>query len=389
MLTWQQQLTRWVSAGLIDAPTAERIRAFEQADEKPSGARWQVLIAVILGGILLGAGVLLFVAAHWDEVSPNQRLALVVAMLAILHLGAIFTTEKFPAMATALHGVGTIAAGAAIAMVGQIFNMQEHWPAAILLWALCAAAGWWGLRDQFQQICFMLLAPAWLISEWTYRASVYAGQDVYLERMIAMVAIVYLTAFLHSRKQVVFGVLFAVSAIALIVTTGVLADGWSDYSWRVHAALPFRFRLGAFALMLLMLGVGWLWERRSVIPGLLILVMVFALPWLRTTLRDHNEFTNQVYTHDGPSLLAYALVAIVAILLAAWGVREASRAIVNYGILVFALTVGWFYFSSLMDKLGRSLGLIGLGVVFLLGGWLLERVRRNLLSKMTTPEVPA
>ena len=128
MLTLQQQLTRWVSAGLIDAPTAERIRAFEQADEKPSGQRWQVLIAVILGGILLGAGVLLFVAAHWDEVSPIERLALVICMLAILHLGAIFAAEKFPAMATTLHGVGTIAAGAAIAMVGQIFNMQSTGP---------------------------------------------------------------------------------------------------------------------------------------------------------------------------------------------------------------------------------------------------------------------
>jgi uncharacterized membrane protein len=68
--------------------------------------------------------------------------------------------------------------------------------------------------------------------------------------------------------------------------------------------------------------------------------------------------------------------------LAWWGVRERSRAVVNYGIAVFALTVGWFYFSSLMDKLGRSLGLISLGIVFLLGGWLLERVRRNLISQM-------
>jgi uncharacterized membrane protein len=385
MLTWQQLLTRWISAGLIDAPTAERIRAFEQADERPSGQRWQVLIAVILGGILLGAGVLLFVAAHWDQVSPNERLALVIAMLGVLHLGAIFAAEKFPAMATALHGVGTIAAGAAIAMVGQIFNMQEHWPAAILLWALCAAAGWWWLRDQFQQICFMLLAPAWLISEWTYRASVYAGQDVYLERMIAMVAIVYLTAFLHSRKQAVFGVLFAVSAIALIVTTEFLTEGWRDGWLQPHATLPFRFRFGAIALMLLILSLGWMWEHRSVIPGLAIFVMVFTLPWLQTTVHDQNEFSRQVFTHDEPSLLAYALVAIVAILLAAWGVRESSRAIINYGIAVFAITVGWFYFSSLMDKLGRSLGLIGLGVVFLLGGWFLERVRRNLLSKMISP----
>jgi hypothetical protein len=55
---------------------------------------------------------------------------------------------------------------------------------------------------------------------------------------------------------------------------------------------------------------------------------------------------------------------------------------VNYAIATFALTVLWFYFSSLMDKLGRSLGLIGLGIVFLAGGWSLEKLRRRLIGKM-------
>jgi uncharacterized membrane protein len=385
MSMWDQQLTKWVSAGLVDAATADRIRAFEQASEKPASQRWQILVALVLGGILLGAGVLLFVAAHWDQVSPIGRLLLVVGMLTVLHLGAVFASERFHAMATALHGVGTLAAGAAIAMVGQIFNMQEHWPAAILLWSLCAAAGWWWLRDQFQQVCFLLLAPAWLISEWTYRASVYHGQEVYLARMIAVLAVVYLTAFVHNRKQVVFGVLFAVSAVALVLTTGYLTDGWDRWSWLPHPALPLRLRIVALVLMLFMIAIGWICEKRSLLPTLMVLGTVYALPWLQTVIHDQNEFTHQAFTHTEPSLFAYALVAVVAIMLAWWGVRERSRAVVNYGIAVFAITVGWFYFSSLMDKLGRSLGLIGLGILFLLGGWLLERVRRNLMSQMQAP----
>jgi uncharacterized membrane protein len=141
-------------------------------------------------------------------------------------------------------------------------------------------------------------------------------------------------------------------------------------------------RIGSIVLMLLMLAAGWWWERRSLLPGLVVLGMVFALPWLQTIVHDQNEFSHQTSTHTEPSLFAYALVAVVSMVLAWWGVRERSRAVVNYGIAVFALTVGWFYFSSLMDKLGRSLGLISLGIVFLLGGWLLERVRRNLISQM-------
>jgi uncharacterized membrane protein len=82
-------------------------------------------------------------------------------------------------------------------------------------------------------------------------------------------------------------------------------------------------------------------------------------------------------------------VATVTVILAAWGVQQRSRAIVNYGVGTFALTVGWFYFASLMDKLGRSLGLIGLGIVFLLGGWFLERLRRRLIQEMRSEAMPS
>ena len=55
----------------------------------------------------------------------------------------------------------------------------------------------------------------------------------------------------------------------------------------------------------------------------------------------------------------------------------------------FAITVVWFYFSDMFDKMGRSLGLIGLGVLFLAGGWGLEKMRRGLLASMdaTGPRV--
>ena len=310
-----------------------------------------------------------------------SRLALVMGMLAVLHLGAIWAGERFQGMATALHGVGTVGAGAAIAMVGQIFNMQEHWPAAVMLWALCAAAGWWWLRDQFQQVCLMLLAPAWLICEWSYRASVYRGEEVYLARMIAVLAVVYLTAFVRSRRLVVFGILFGVAGIALVVATSILTDGWDRWYWS-KPALPLHLRLVAMAIMALVIAAGWVWEKRSLLPAVVVTAAVFVLPWLQTVVHEQNEYSHQVWTHSEPSVLAYVLVAIVAMTLAWWGVQQQSRAVVNYGIGVFAVTVAWFYFSSLMDKLGRSLGLIGLGIVFLLGGWLLERVRRRLMTQM-------
>ena len=83
-----------------------------------------------------------------------------------------------------------------------------------------------------------------------------------------------------------------------------------------------------------------------------------------------------------PNLLAHASVAAFAVFLCWWGVRLVSRALVNLGIVGFAGAVGWFYFSDIYNDHERALGLIGLGVLFLAGGWALEKMRRRILTRM-------
>jgi uncharacterized membrane protein len=373
----EQHLTRWERAGLIDANTAAAIRGFEATRTKQGGRQWMVLLVLILGGILLGAGVLLFVAAHWAELSPLSRMFLVLAMLVFFHGMGLLVRGRFDALATAMHAVGTVSAGAAIALVGQIFNMQEHWPAAILLWAICAAAGWLLLRDQFQQTLTLLLVPAWIVSEWSSRSDPYAGLQVHIARMLAVIGIVYLTAFLHSRKRIVFGILFAAGAILSITSVVVLSDGWNRAFFTHASFVPVSYRLTALAILLLAILFGALADRRSIAPACVVAIIAYALPWAQNRVTE--QFNTQ-WQRTEPNLLAYAMVAAAAIFLVWWGVRTLAKALVNYGMAAFAATVVWFYFSSVMDKLGGSLGLITLGVLFLAGGWLLERTRRRLVG---------
>lgn len=378
MQAYEHYLSRWSGAGLLDEATANDIRNYEAAQATPAGRQWQVVIALLLGGILLGAGVLLFVAAHWDDVSPMGRLGLVLTMLALFHGVGIATRERFSGFATTMHALGTVASGAAIALVGQIFNMQEHWPAAVMLWALCAGAGWWLLGDEFQQTLTMLLVPAWIVCEWSYRADVYHGSEVYLFRMIAVIAAVYLTGFLHSRRRAVFGILFGVSAVALLVTTVELSEGWGwSHGMPNWGSVPPGLRIGAFLVMAVALGVAWVLDRRAVLPAGVVTAMALLLPWLHKIVQEQTLYK---WTRTEPMVTMYAVVAATCVFLAWWGVQQASKAIVNYGIATFALTVMWFYFSDIMGKLDRSLGLILLGVLFLAGGWALERTRRRLVA---------
>ena len=98
-----------------------------------------------------------------------------------------------------------------------------------------------------------------------------------------------------------------------------------------------------------------------------------------TSLRSRMDIMALNSAND---LALYAVCALGAVGLIVWGMKEGRKERVNLGIAGFALTILFFYFSTVMDKLGRSASLIGLGLLFLLGGWLLEKTRRRLMTKI-------
>ena len=101
------QVQRWTEAGIIDAEAAARIIAFEAGQQRRASLRWTVFLAMAFGGILMAAGITLFVAAHWDELSPLERFSLVLFLVAIFHLGGALLANRFPPLSTTLHALGT------------------------------------------------------------------------------------------------------------------------------------------------------------------------------------------------------------------------------------------------------------------------------------------
>ncbi len=78
-------------------------------------------------------------------------------------------------------------------MTAQIFNLEEHWPNGILLWAIAALAGWLLLRDWPQAAMLANLAPAWLASEWAVRTeNTYGGARIMLAGLTCL-ALAYFT----------------------------------------------------------------------------------------------------------------------------------------------------------------------------------------------------
>ena len=394
----ESQLTRWQSAGVLDADTAARIRALESKSTgqpaapsaNPAGLKWLVVTGLTLGAILLACGVVLFVSSHWNQLSPGERYLLVIAMVAVFHIAGSLTRTSFEGFSIALHAVGTISTGAAIALVGQIFNIQEHWPSAVLMWALAAFAGWALMRDQVQQTLALLLFPSWILSELAFRIGSHTGDYVYMGRLLFVWAILYLTFFVGSRRKAVQGILFAVSAIATVYGILFMLTGWVSASID-SSFLSFGARVWAWiAIAAVPLIVAAFHGHKGLVPIAAAIAFVVALPWCHsTTTQSYNNGGAQTtYTTTDPNLFAHALVAAFAVFLCSWGVRLLSRALVNLGIVGFAAAVLWFYFSDIYNDRYRALGLIGLGVLFLAGGWALEKMRRRILARMISPPQP-
>jgi uncharacterized membrane protein len=363
---WEPHLTRWTEAGLVDATSAARIRAWELQRIPTTGFRWPTLGALAFGAVLIGAGVLLFVSAHWDALSPGERMALVLSMVAVFHVGGALAAGSFEGLSVTLHAIGTVVLGAGIALAGQIFNLSEHWPSAILLWAGGAALAWALLRHWTQATLTAILIPAWLASEWTVRMA--EDQTSYLPPLalgVCTLSMTYLSARRTAADSALRKALAWIGGIALLPSAALLTvNDWTKLPSPEEIGIAWSIAIaGPLAVALPLRGHGARWNAAAV--GWAVLL----------SLTNHPP-QNQEH------ILTYILYAAGSAGLAAWGVVEARAERINLGIAGFAITVTAFYFSSVMDKLGRSASLIGLGLLFLGGGWLLERMRRRLIARI-------
>lgn len=430
---WRRILERWQKAGLIDDATAERIHAFESAKERPRGTPWPALVALLFGALSLGAGILLFVAAHWDALSPLSRFVLVLLMVAVLH-GTAAAAHRFPLFSSALHTAGSVSLGAGIYLSAQIFHLHERWPSGVGLWALGAVVAWWLLRQTPQALLTALLVPAWLVSERMASLHRSGDDDIAVAQGLFLLSVVYLfarapraldadptdTDVRGDRTERGLAVLGAVAlfpcAFYLFAAlddyelwSGMVAAERSESAEFVAHALAFTLPVGLAVVLrrkeasrilgaVVWVGVLSLFDLGQSHQFLAALLWSFmaALGLALWGVFDRYRYLVIVglfgavvaqtavlmWASDHEEIWVYGLCVLQAAVVVAGGMRFTSKDAINAGVVVFGLTVAFFYFSTVMDKLGRSLSLIGLGVLLLGGGFLLERTRRRLLATL-------
>lgn len=376
-------LDRWIGAGLMDANTAARIRTFEESERSKEGLRWPVLLALGLGAVLLCAGVLLFVAAHWDELSPTWRFTLVLLLTGLFPVAGALTTDRFPALAATFYAIGTVCVGAGIFLTAQIFNLQEHWPSGILLWALGALVGWLILRHWSQGVLLALLVPAWLAGEWQVRTDGYAYSGRLILEGLLLLSFTYLTARTGAEDSVLKRGLAWIGGISLLplAILAFVEQRELLWFWRGRPDVPEMVRVFGWIIAVgAPLLLAFVLRRKAAWVNALSAVWVLVIGTFHPA---DSAAAGPLRIYAWNTLGPYFWAGLGALGLVGWGLLERRRERINLGVAGFALTVVIFYFSDVMDKLGRAASLIGLGVLFLFGGWALERMRRRLVAHVS------
>lgn len=382
-----ERLQSWVDAGLIDLALKARILEFEAGRESRKALQWPVLLAMVFGAILFAAGITLFVAAHWSELSPAIRFTLVLLMVGILHLaGALFAT-RFRTLSIALHAMGTATLGAAIFLTAQIFNLHENWATGVLLWAVGAACGYVLLRTWSQAAMLALLAPAWLIGQWVIATERLQGGGRPVAIGLITVAICYLSARIGDQESTVRRALVWIGGLAVLPCVGVgigIASTEGNpfrYRYAENASLPYGMLLVGWTVALgAPLVLAWILRGFDAWINLAWAAWTCALVVSASNLIGSQE--NSYHRSLGATLIVYALCGLGSVGLVAWGLREKRKERLNLGVAGFAISVLFFYFDSFMDKLGRSASLLLLGLVCLAGGYALEMIRRRLMTRL-------
>jgi len=244
-----------------------------------------------------------------------------------------------------------------------------------------AFAGWLLLRNWTQAALLALLVPAWLAGEWEVRAEVYPASNRLIVEGLLLLAITYLTAKTSENDSPSRRVLVWIGGISLLPLSVLAFVEGRDYWWwqARHEISPFLRTSAWFIAVCGPLVLAFAFRKRAAWTNGVAAVWVLVIGTFHPA---NSDTTGVLPVYAWNSLGPYFWAGVGALGLVGWGLLERRREWINLGIAGFGLTVIIFYFSDVMDKLGRSASLIGLGVLFLVGGWSLERARRRLVARV-------
>lgn len=175
----RNELPIWIQKGIISEQTARQLSNAYQLDNlKHESTRLLSAVIFTIGGVLLGGGVISFVAANWEAIPTPIKLALLFFALISFHAVGfwLWHTQNWRRLGHALIFCGCLVFGANIGLVAQIFHISGNWYGGFGAWALGSLVMAWAVRSWIIGVLALGTSFLWFIgfqSDYDQSASFY------------------------------------------------------------------------------------------------------------------------------------------------------------------------------------------------------------------------
>ena len=393
-------------AGLITDEQRQKIIGHFQLKEDRGGNF--LAIVSLIGAVLIAAGIVLLIAAHWNEIPRGVKIASGLLLMLGFHAGGwwLSTLRSSPATedgrevqgkyrktGEALHLIGSCLFLANIALIGQIYNIVSRPPNAFLLWWIGIAALPWLLRSKAQHILLLLAFGIWFGLEVNERGGlIYCGSDERQVLLYALLGLVYLGAGYCLRRATFSefaGVTEKLGLLAFLIFIYPLT--WKEFfgRWDNSEIQQWFFpALAVFALLLLVAGFKnltaltrqWRWTWFASLLGMMVFM---ATVWFGCWQLDHAGESRHYFWGESWSYLVGSLALFVFCLLQIQiGIQERSQFLVNLGVVFIALDIIAAYCDLFGSMARTGLMFILSGVFLILFAVFLEKKRRALMKQI-------
>jgi uncharacterized membrane protein len=391
-------------AGLITDEQRQKIIGHFQLKED-SGGNFLAIVSLI-GAVLIAAGIVLLIAAHWNEIPRGVKIASGLLLMLGFHAGGwwLSTLRSSPATedgrevqgkyrktGEALHLIGSCLFLANIALIGQIYNIVSRPPNAFLLWWIGIAALPWLLRSKAQHVLFLIAFGIWFGFEVNEHGGLIYCESDRQVLLYALLGLVYLGAGYCLRRGVFSefaGVTEKLGLLAFLIFVYPLT--WKDFfGWENSEIRQWFFpALGVLALLLPAVGLKnltaltrqWRWTWFAALLGMMVFM---ATVWFGCWQLDHAGESRHYFWGESWSYLVGSLALFVFCLLQIQiGIQERSQFLVNLGVTFIALDILAAY-CDLFGSMART-GVMFLisGIFLIVFGVYLEKKRRALMKQI-------
>jgi uncharacterized membrane protein len=316
----RNELAIWIQKGFVTEETAKQLSgAYELDNLRHESSRLLSAVIFTIGGLLLGGGLISFVAANWEVIPTPLKLALLFSALVGLHtLGFwLWHSKNWRRLGHALIFCGCLVFGANIGLVAQIFHISSNWYGGFGAWALGSLVMAWAIRSWLIGVLALVTSFIWFLgfqSDYDQTASAYP--------LILAIALLPLAWIIRSR------VLYAGTLLGVLVAACVLAGyqgSGKQLSFTMAAGGMFMWTLGE-----LHRASEWRMEFANITAGLgLGLLAVTAYVWSFHDLWDASVF--------GPMRLLWAFLFLslsIAFSFLMWGRARQTQRLLTAGVLL-------------------------------------------------------